>query len=152
MCHYCTFAQTPRRTGQAYLGRDDVLAIARAGKALGCREALFTLGDRPEDRYAAARAALAGHASTLSYLREMAEAVLAETGLLPHLNPGLMDDTDYAALRPVSASMGLMLETASDRLSEPGGAHHGSPDKLPARRLAAIEAAGPRGCRSPRGC
>ncbi len=144
VCHYCTFAQTPRGIGKAYLARDEVLAIARAGQSAGCREALFTLGDRPEDRYAAARDALAaaGHASTLSYLREMAEAVLAETGLLPHLNPGLMDDTDYAALRPVSASMGLMLETASERLSAKGGPHHGSPDKLPARRIAAIEAAG----------
>jgi FO synthase len=144
VCHYCTFAQTPRRIGHAYLDRNAVLAIARAGAAAGCREALFTLGDRPEDRYAVARDALSamGHDSTLSYLREMAGAVLAETGLLPHLNPGLMDDADYAALRPVSASMGLMLETASDRLSQPGGAHHGSPDKLPSRRLAAIEAAG----------
>jgi FO synthase len=144
VCHYCTFATTPRKIGQAYLSRDEVLAIARAGVAAGCREALFTLGDRPEARYGAARAALTGlgHPNTLSYLREMAEAVLTETGLLPHLNPGLMDDADYAALRPVSASMGLMLETTSDRLSAKGGPHHGSPDKLPARRLAAIAAAG----------
>jgi FO synthase len=144
VCHYCTFATTPRRVGTAYLSRDEVLAIARAGAAAGCREALFTLGDRPEARYAAARTALdrLGHGSTLSYLREMAGAVLEEAGLLPHLNPGLMDDADYAALRPVSASMGLMLETASDRLSEKGGPHHGSPDKVPARRLEAIAAAG----------
>ena len=144
VCHYCTFATTPRQAGRPYLSRDEVLAIARAGEAAGCREALFTLGDRPEARYGAARQALAahGHATTLSYLREMAQSVLDETGLLPHLNPGLMDDADYAALRPVSASMGLMLETASDRLSQPGGPHHGSPDKWPARRLAAIEAAG----------
>jgi FO synthase len=128
----------------AYLSRDEVLAIARAGAAAGCREALFTLGDRPEARYSAARTALGrlGHGSTLSYLHEMAAAVLEETGLLPHINAGLMDDADYAALRPVSASMGLMLETASDRLSEKGGPHFGSPDKIPARRLAAIEAAG----------
>ncbi|KQX18819.1 MULTISPECIES: 5-amino-6-(D-ribitylamino)uracil--L-tyrosine 4-hydroxyphenyl transferase CofH [unclassified Sphingomonas] len=144
VCHYCTFATTPRQAGAAYLSREQVLAIARAGEAAGCREALFTLGDRPEDRYAAARDALAatGHASTLAYLRDMAQAVLDETGLLPHLNPGLMDTDDYAALRPVSASMGIMLESASDRLCEPGGPHFGSPDKLPAARLAAIEAAG----------
>ena len=144
VCHYCTFATTPRHQATAYLSRDAVLAIARAGAAAGCREALFTLGDRPEARYPVARAALAalGHTTTLSYLREMAAAVLAETGLLPHLNPGLMDAADYAALRPVAASMGLMLESTSERLLQPGGAHHGSPDKQPARRLAAIEAAG----------
>jgi FO synthase len=144
VCHYCAFATTPRKAESAYLSRDAVLDIARAGVAAGCQEALFTLGDRPESRYAAARTALdrLGHDTTLSYLRWVAEAVLEETGLLPHLNPGLMSDEDYAALRPVSASMGLMLETASDRLSAPGGPHHGSPDKLPARRLEAIEAAG----------
>ncbi|WP_176599466.1 MULTISPECIES: 5-amino-6-(D-ribitylamino)uracil--L-tyrosine 4-hydroxyphenyl transferase CofH [Sphingobium] len=144
VCHYCTFASTPAGVGSAYLSRDEVLAIARAGVAAGCREALFTLGDRPEARYSAARAALdaVGHDSTLSYLADMAGAVLSETGLLPHLNPGLMDDADYAALRPVSASMGLMLETVSKRLSEKGGPHYGSPDKWPAKRLAAIEAAG----------
>ena len=120
VCHYCTFATTPAKIGKAYLNRDEVLAIARAGVAAGCREALFTLGDRPEDRYNAARSALTelGHESTPSYVREMAEAVLVETGLLPHLNPGLMNDADYAMLRPVAASMGLMLETTSNRLSE----------------------------------
>ena len=144
VCHYCTFATTPGKIGKAYLSRDEVLAIARAGVAAGCREALFTLGDRPEDRYNAARTALAelGQASTLSYVREMAEAVLTETGLLPHLNPGLMTDTDYAMLRPVAASMGSMLETVSDSLSEKGGPHYGSPDKIPAARLEALEAAG----------
>ncbi len=144
VCHYCTFATTPRKIGAAYLPADEVLAIARAGVAAGCREALFTLGDRPEDRYAAARTALTalGHPSTLAYLREMAALVLEETGLLPHLNPGLMSDADYAVLRPVAASMGLMLETASERLSLAGGPHFGSPDKVPAQRLAAIEAAG----------
>ena len=144
VCHYCTFATTPGKIGKAYLSRDQVLAIARAGVAAGCREALFTLGDRPEDRYNAARTALAelGQASTLSYVREMAEAVLTETGLLPHLNPGLMTDTDYAMLRPVAASMGSMLETVSDSLSEKGGPHYGSPDKIPAARLEALEAAG----------
>jgi FO synthase len=144
VCHYCTFAKTPKRAEAPYLTREQVLAIARAGVAAGCREALFTLGDRPETRYQAARDGLAalGHESTLSYLREMAAAVLEETGLLPHLNAGLMDDADYAVLRPVSASMGLMLETASDRLSQKGGPHYGSPDKLPKRRLETIEAAG----------
>lgn len=145
VCHYCTFATTPAHVATAYLGRDEVLEIARAGVLAGCREALFTLGDRPEARYAAARHALAasGHASTLDYLADMARAVLDETGLLPHLNPGLMDAADYAALRPHAVSMGIMLESASDRLAERGGAHFGSPDKLPARRLAAISAAGP---------
>jgi FO synthase len=144
VCHYCTFAATPRAIGRAYLSREEVLAIARAGVAAGCREVLFTLGDRPEDRYPAARAALdaLGHASTLSYLRAMAAAVREETGLLPHLNPGLMDEADLAALRPVSASMGLMLESLSPRLCAQGGPHHGSPDKAPERRLAALEAAG----------
>ncbi len=144
VCHYCTFAHTPRTVASAYLTKDEVIEIARAGEAAGCREALFTLGDQPEARYAVARDALAalGHATTLSYLQEVAAAVLAETGLLPHLNPGLMGDADYAVLRPVAASMGLMLETTADRLSEKGGPHFGSPDKAPAHRLAAIEAAG----------
>lgn len=144
VCHYCTFASTPGEVASAYMSRDAVLAVARAGAAAGCREALFTLGDRPEARYGVAREALAalGHASTLSYIEEMARAVLDETGLLPHINAGLMDAADYTALRGVSASMGLMLETVSDRLSEKGGPHYGSPDKWPARRLESIEAAG----------
>ncbi|WP_188062451.1 5-amino-6-(D-ribitylamino)uracil--L-tyrosine 4-hydroxyphenyl transferase CofH [Sphingobium sp. KCTC 72723] len=144
VCHYCTFATTPARAGDAYLSRDEVLVIARAGVAAGCREALFTLGDRPEDRYGAAREALArlGHDSTLSYLAEMAELVLQETGLLPHLNPGLMDGADYALLRPHAASMGIMLESSADRLCARGGPHFGSPDKEPARRLATIAEAG----------
>lgn len=144
VCHYCTFAKSPKRVRQAYLSLDQVRAIAQAGKAAGCREALFTLGDKPELRFPEAAAELMGmgFATTLEYLREAARVVLEETGLLPHLNPGLMNDADYAALRPVSASMGLMLETASDRLSEKGGPHYGSPDKLPAARIASIEAAG----------
>lgn len=144
VCHYCTFAHTPAQVAEAYLDRDAVLAIARAGAAMGCREALFTLGDKPEARYSAAREALGklGHETTLSYLAEVAALVFDETGLLPHLNPGLMDAADYAALRPHSASMGIMLESASARLCEKGEAHFGSPDKEPARRLAAIEAAG----------
>ena len=144
VCHYCTFAKAPRNAGSPYLSIDQVLEIARAGEAAGCREALFTLGDRPEDRYSVARAALEGmgHASTLSYLREAAAAVLAETSLLPHLNPGIMGDEELAMLRPVAASMGLMLESTSERLCAKGGPHHGSPDKVPAVRLEAIEAAG----------
>ena len=124
VCHYCTFAKAPRTVGTPYLTLDRVLEIARAGEAAGCREALFTLGDRPEDRYAAARAALdgLGHASTVSYLREAAAAVLAQTSLLPHLNPGILAETEIVALRPVAVSMGLMVESSAERLSAKGGA------------------------------
>jgi len=144
VCHYCTFAHAPRRDEPAYLSPDEVLEIARAGAAAGCREALFTLGDKPELRYRRAREALdrLGHATTLDYLAEMAGRVLAETGLLPHLNPGVMTRDDVAGLRPVSASQGIMLESAAERLCARGGPHFGSPDKLPAHRLATIEAAG----------
>ena len=143
-CHYCTFAQPPRRGESAYLSPDEVLAIARAGAAAGCREALFTLGDKPELRYRAARDALQrlGHDSTLSYLEAMAALVLRETGLLPHLNPGVMSAAEIARLRAVSVSQGLMLESAAERLSRRGGPHFGSPDKAPAARLATIAAAG----------
>ena len=143
-CHYCTFAQPPRRGRRAYLTPERVLSIARAGAANGCQEALFTLGDKPEYRYRAAAAELKrlGHDSTISYLTEMAALVLNETGLLPHLNAGVMMAAELAALRRVSVSQGLMLETASERLAERGGPHHGSPDKLPAARLATIRAAG----------
>ena len=144
VCHYCTFARPPRRGERAYLSLDEVLEIARAGAAAGCTEALFTLGDKPELRYRAAREELAalGCETTLEYLARAARLVLEETGLLPHLNPGVMTREDLTALRPVSASMGIMLETASDRLSRRGGPHFGSPDKLPARRLETIGAAG----------
>ena len=144
VCHYCTFAHAPRELKAPYLSPDEVLAIARAGQAAGCKEALFTLGDKPEQRYAAARAALAqlGYATTLDYLAAMAQLVLKETGLLPHLNPGVMSEDEIRRLRDVSVSQGLMLETASPRLSEKGGPHYGSPDKDPAVRLATIEAAG----------
>ena len=144
VCHYCTFAKAPRRLKGAYLTAEEVLGIAHAGRAADCKEALFTLGDKPEERYAAARTALdaAGAVSTLEYLERMAKLVLQETGLLPHLNPGVMDAADLLELRPVSASMGLMLESASDRLCERGGPHFGSPDKVPARRLATLQAAG----------
>jgi FO synthase len=143
-CHYCTFAQPPRRGQPAYLGRDEVLAIAQAGAAAGCREALFTLGDQPELRYRAAREELArlGHETTLSYLAEMAALVWTETGLLPHLNAGVMSHDDIVRLRAVSVSQGLMLESASERLCRRGGPHFGSPDKLPQARLATIRAAG----------
>jgi len=144
VCHYCTFARPPRRGERAYLSLDEVLEIARAGAAAGCHEALFTLGDKPELRYRVAREELAalGCETTLEYLSRAARAVLDETGLLPHLNPGVMSRGDLAELRRVSASMGIMLETASERLSRRGAPHFGSPDKLPARRLETIAAAG----------
>lgn len=144
VCHYCTFATTPSQTHAPFLSPDEVLEIARRGKQAGCAEALFTLGDQPELRYSVARDWLSDHgwSSTLEYLGAMARLVLDETGLMPHLNPGLMTEQDFEALRPHSASMGIMLESASDRLCERGGVHFGSPDKLPARRLASIEAAG----------
>src|SRR5689334_1777921 len=144
VCHYCTFAKPPRRGERAYLTIDEVLDVARAGEAAGCREALFTLGDKPELRYRAARDELTelGYASTLEYLAAAAGAVLAETSLLPHLNPGVLTADDLAALRGVSASMGLMLETTSARLSARGGPHFGSPDKLPAARLETLRLAG----------
>ncbi|MFC3173929.1 5-amino-6-(D-ribitylamino)uracil--L-tyrosine 4-hydroxyphenyl transferase CofH [Novosphingobium bradum] len=144
LCHYCTFSQPPKKGERAYLTREEVLAVARAGQAAGCTEALFTLGDKPELRFAAARDELAalGHATTISYLREMCAAVLAETGLLPHVNAGVMTAGELASLRPVSASMGLMLESVSERLCEKGGAHYRSPDKAPAARLETIRLAG----------
>src|SRR5438132_1493570 len=144
VCHYCTFARPPRRGERAYLRVDEVLEIARAGAAAGCTEALFTLGDKPELRYRAARDELRelGVETTLEYLARAARLVLDETGLLPHLNPGVMTREDLAGLREASVSMGIMLETASERLSRRGGPHFGSPDKLPARRLETIAAAG----------
>src|SRR5438132_5979712 len=144
VCHYCTFAQPPRRGERAYLTPDEVLAIAHAGAAAGCREALFTLGDKPELRYRVARDELAalGCETTIEYLARCARLVLDETGLLPHVNPGVLSLDDTLALREVSASQGLMLETTAARLAERGGPHWASPDKLPARRLATIEAAG----------
>ena len=144
VCHYCTFAERPRAERPAYLSPEAVLTIARAGAAAGCTEALFTLGDKPELRYRAAREALAalGHETTIQYLREMCALVLKETGLLPHINPGIMTRDEIASLREVSASMGIMLESSSDRLCEPGGVHYGSPDKAPAVRLEMMRIAG----------
>jgi FO synthase len=149
VCHYCTFARPPRKGEKAYLTQDEVLAIAEAGAAAGCKEALFTLGDKPELRYRVAREELRslGHETTVSYLAETARLVFEETGLLPHLNPGVMTATDIAALRAVSVSQGLMLECASPRLCRKGGPHYGSPDKDPAARLETIGLAGK--CRTP---
>jgi FO synthase len=144
-CHYCTFATVPHRLPAAFLERDEVLAIAREGAAQGCKEALFTLGDRPEERWPAARQWLdeRGYDSTLDYVRSCAIAVLEETGLLPHLNPGVLSWDELQRLKPVAPSMGMMLETTATRLwSEPGGPHFGSPDKEPAVRLRVLDDAG----------
>ena len=144
VCGYCTFARPPRRGERAYLSEEEVLEIARAGAAAGCREALFTLGDRPELRYRVAREELRdlGCDTTLEYLARCARLVLEETGLLPHLNPGVMTRAELEALRPVCASMGIMLETTAVRLGERGGPHWASPDKVPVRRLETIRLAG----------
>jgi len=144
VCHYCVFAHPPRKNERAYLTLDEVLSIARAGATAGCKEALFTLGDQPELRYRSAADELArlGHDTTLSYLAQAARAVLEQTGLLPHLNPGHLTLADLTALRAVSLSQGLMLESSSERLCRRGGPHHGSPDKHPRVRLASIRAAG----------
>jgi FO synthase len=144
-CGYCTFATVPGRLDAPYLGPDEVLEIARQGAALGCKEALFTLGDRPEDRWKQAGEWLHAHGydDTLSYVRAMAIRVLEETGLLPHLNPGVMTWQDLQRLKPVAPSMGMMLETTSRRLFErKGEAHFGSPDKDPAVRVRVLEDAG----------
>ena len=144
VCHYCTFAQTPRHIPQPYMDVEQVLELCRQGADMGCQEALFTLGEKPELRYATARRALAemGFSSTLEYVREVASRVLQETGLLPHINAGCMDAQEIAALRTVSASMGIMLESASPRLCEKGMPHYGSPDKNPEVRLQTLELAG----------
>ncbi|MEU1548357.1 bifunctional FO biosynthesis protein CofGH [Nocardia sp. NPDC005745] len=144
-CHYCVFATVPHRVPAAFLERDEVLEIARAGALQGCKEALFTLGDRPEDRWPAAREWLEerGYDSTLDYVRACAIAVLEETGLLPHLNPGVLSWEEFMRLKPVAPSMGMMLETTATRLwSQKGGPHYGSPDKEPAVRLRALTDAG----------
>jgi FO synthase len=144
-CHYCTFATVPHRLDAPFLDRDEVLAIAAAGAAQGCKEALFTLGDRPEDRWPQARDWLThrGYGTTPDYVRAAAIAVLEETGLLPHLNPGVLSWAELQRLKPVAPSMGMMLETTATRLwSEPGGAHFGSPDKEPAVRLRVLADAG----------
>ncbi|MFB4306027.1 bifunctional FO biosynthesis protein CofGH [Actinomadura sp. GTD37] len=144
-CGYCTFATVPHKLDSPYLSPDEVLEIARRGAEMGCKEALFTLGDRPEDRWKPAREWLDAHGydDTLSYVRAMAIRVLEETGLLPHLNPGVLTWRDFQRLKPVAPSMGMMLETTATRLfSERGGPHFGSPDKDPAVRLRVLEDAG----------
>jgi len=144
VCNYCTFARVPQPGVRGYLTPEEVLDIAHAGQAAGCTEALFTLGDKPELRYKAAREELAtlGYASTIDYLHAMCALVLRETGLLPHANPGVMTRDEMARLREVSASQGLMLESTSERLCEKGGPHFGSPDKHPAARLEMLRLAG----------
>src|ERR1700734_457407 len=144
-CGYCTFATVPHLLHSLYLEPDEVLAIAREGAELGCKEALFTLGDRPELRWRPAKEWLDAHGydDTLSYVRAMAIRVLEETGLLPHLNPGVLSWQDFQRLKPVAPSMGMMLETTASRLfTERGGPHFGSPDKAPAIRLRVLEDAG----------
>lgn len=144
VCSYCTFATTPGHVPTPYLSPDEVLAIAQAGAAAGCKEALFTLGDKPELRYAAAREALArlGYATTIDYLAAMCALVFEKIGLLPHANPGAMTREEIEILRPVTVSQGMMLESIAGRLCAPGGPHFGSPDKNPAARLATLEEAG----------
>ena len=144
VCHYCTFAQAPKRVVEPYMSIAAVVELARAGQQLGCKEALFTLGERPELRYKTARDALArmGFASTLDYLRAAAEAVFTQTGLLPHMNPGTLSLAECQMLRAVSPSMGIMLESAAERLCAKGMPHHGSPDKRPAIRLQTLRNAG----------
>lgn len=141
---YCTFVRAPGSPGARTLSPGEVLALAQAGEKLGCKEALFSLGDKPEARYPGYRAWLRsqGYTSTLDYLREVCALVVKRTGLLPHANPGVMTEAEMAALRPVNVSMGLMLETASRRLLRPGMAHYRCPDKVPALRLRTIATAG----------
>ncbi|MDE5445770.1 5-amino-6-(D-ribitylamino)uracil--L-tyrosine 4-hydroxyphenyl transferase CofH [Bradyrhizobium sp. CSA207] len=144
VCHYCTFAKAPKRLDTPYMSIDGVLALAERGRAAGCNEALFTLGEKPELRYRVAREWLEreGFASTVEYLAHAAGVVLRKTGLLPHINAGTLTAGELRSLRSVSASMGIMLESASDRLTAHGMVHHGSPDKIPAARLGTIRAAG----------
>ncbi len=143
-CGYCTFAWPPKGDIPAFMSLDEVVEVARQGQEAGCKEALFTLGDRPEDRYPAAREWLdaRGYDSTLAYLRAAAIAVIEQTGLVPHLNPGVLSWTEIATLKPVSGSMGIMLESTAERLHDKGMPHHNCPDKLPAVRLQVLEDAG----------
>ena len=144
VCHYCTFAQTPKKVKSPYMSIDQVISIAKEGEAHGCYEALFTLGDKPELRYKAAREWLSenGYKTTNDYLAACAEAVLNETSLIPHLNPGCLTADEITKLKPLSGSMGLMLESLSSRLTEKGQPHHGSPDKDPIFRMQTLEEAG----------
>ena len=144
-CGYCTFRQDPAAAGERlYMSPDEVLDVARAGQRLGCTEALFTLGERPEARYPEAAEWLQrrGYRTTLEYLADMCKLVIEETSLLPHANPGTMSRHEMACLRPYNPSMGLMLESTSPRLYEPGGPHEFAPSKRPRVRLRTIEIAG----------
>jgi FO synthase len=143
-CRYCTFRRDPGQPGAHTMTPDEVVALVRAGGRLGAKEALFSLGDKPEARFPEHREFLRrhGHRTTLGYLRAACALTLAESPLLPHVNPGLMGERDLAALREVSVSMGIMLETVSERLLGPGQAHDDAPDKVPARRLKTIALAG----------
>ncbi len=143
-CGYCTFRKDPGEPGALTMTPEQVLALVKAGERLGAKEALFSLGDKPEALFPEHRDFLRrmGHRTTLDYLRAVSELVLRETGLLPHANPGLMSERDLAGLREVSVSMGIMLETTSTRLLAPGAAHDRAPDKVPARRLKTIALAG----------
>ncbi|MCP4950251.1 MAG: 7,8-didemethyl-8-hydroxy-5-deazariboflavin synthase CofG, partial [Proteobacteria bacterium] len=144
VCHYCTFAERPAKGRSVFMSTQEVIEVAQRSAAAGCKEILLTLGDKPELRYSKARQELEmlGHKTTISYLKEVAALIVQETGLLPHLNPGVVQEDEIRQLRGVSVSQGLMLETAAERLCERGGPHFGSPDKHPTRRLETIEAAG----------
>ena len=146
-CGYCTFVRRPGDPKAHTMTPDEVLAVAETGRRAGCKEALFSLGDKPELRYRSYRTWLTdrGYRSTLAYLREMCQLVFERTGLLPHANPGVLTPDDVTMLRPVNVSLGLMLESISPRLLEKGGAHRGCPDKVPNLRLATIAAAGEQG-------
>lgn len=144
VCHYCTFAHPPRRGQAAFLRPEEVLEIATAGAKAGCYEALFTLGDKPEKRYRVVREELSelGFDTTIDYLVHCARLVFEETGLFPHVNPGLMTSAEIAALRTVSVSQGIMLESVAPKLMLKGGPHYGSPDKEPELRIETIRQAG----------
>jgi FO synthase len=143
-CGYCTFVRKPGTPGARYMTPDDVLRVAEEGRRLGCKEALFSLGEKPELRYPEARSALAalGYERTVDYLRDMCAMVLERTGLLPHANPGTLSEDDLRQLKPVTGSMGMMLESVSRRLTRPGQPHHACPDKVPVQRLRTLERAG----------
>ena len=143
-CYYCTFAETPKKQGRSFMTPEEVMELVKQGEEAGCKEALFTLGDKPELRYREACEELAslGHKTTLSYLNEIAKSIVSETQLLPHINAGVMTAEDLRKLRKVSVSQGLMLESSSKRLCEKGGPHYGSPDKIPEKRLETIMLAG----------
>lgn len=146
-CGYCTFVHRPGSPLARYMTPDEVLAVAEQGRALGCKEALFSLGEKPELRYSEARAALAalGHTRTIDYLRAMCALVVRETGLIPHANPGTMSKEELAGLKAVTGSMGIMVENVSRRLTKKGMAHHACPDKVPVQRLRTLERAGQAG-------